>query len=768
MIPILFEKNEMAFSSNGLGRLSDITSCIVVEGRNDVYECEFQYPVTGIHFDEIIEGRIITCTHDETGDLQPFDIYAASKPIDGIVTFKAAHISYRLNEITVKPFNASTCSAAIAAIKTNSINTNPFTFWTDKSVTAEYSVSEFKAARGLLGGTEGSILDVFGTGEYEFDKFAVKLHSARGSVTNVQIRYGKNLVDLNDETDYSGTYNGVAPFWKGTEMDDETGDQTDIFMFLPEFAVYSGNSTYGGRNIVIPLDLSNEFDEQPSENNLRTAAAAHLGGTEAPDRNITVDFVQLWQTEEYADFAPLERCNLCDTVSVFYPALNISTSQKIIKVEWDALLERYSSMELGQPRESFGQLISEKAKAAVDVVKGSVKAVSQIADNTNQYFWQTSVESSPGANDTGAHITEITREEFMDDPENGGPNLLLRSTGLAVRDGEKELAVFSSSLIALKDSDENVIFSVASASGAVRTFISWGYLVSAESPFSEKVDLGRSMDSLEDITVYYTVNGTAKTRTYSSLPVEDTPWSADPEESEDVSGYELAVEITQQDDRHLYFSISSDQSDVVLTKIIVNFVTTQITAEMELGAFPDEAMSGPLKIGKGLSAAAPANALAIDWNGAGYFGGDDIRVGCNDDSTGGVSLYQGIRIDSVYNFDYVDGAHSFCDVSMTKVGRLVQLDIMIERDITTPVGTNMFSGSMPAEIPMPAMDWASGSNYYSRSVLHAMLAKNYNNEPPTLSLVIRNEGPETIAADALVHIPVVYIAEKEEANDESE
>lgn len=366
MIPILYEKTEITFESNGICRLVDCISCYVTEERNGIYECEFKYPVTGEYYDEIIEGRIIACTHDEAGDMQPFDIYKSSKPINGVVTFNAHHISYRQNEIAVKPFTSTTCALAIQALKDNSINTNPFTYWTDKSVSGNYKVETIRNLRGLLGGEEGSLLDVFGTAEFEWDKFTTKMHLNRGQNTDVQIRYGKNLIDITDENDYSGTYNGVAPFWKGTVLNEETGEQRDEFVCLEDYAVYSENETYGGRTIVVPLDLSTEFEQAPTEDDLESAALAYLTNAELPDRNITVNFVQLWQTEEYAEYAPLQRCKLCDTVQVFYPLLGISTRQEIIAVEWDALLERYSKMELGTARKSYADVISSKTKEEVE------------------------------------------------------------------------------------------------------------------------------------------------------------------------------------------------------------------------------------------------------------------------------------------------------------------------------------------------------------------------------------------------------------------
>ena len=295
MIPILYESTETNFKSNGLGRLSDCISCVVHEERNGVYECEFEYPITGAHYDEIIKGRIIACVHDEVGDIQPFDIYKRTAPIDGVVTFFAHHISYRQNGIVVKPFTASSCTQAMQGLKTNSTSTNPFTYWTNKSVNASFSLDIPKTLKALLGGVEGSILDVFGTGEYEFDKFTVKLHTHRGDDTGIQIRYGKNLIDLQDDIDCTDCYTGVVPYWINSS------GETQELVHLSTWVVDSGKPTYGSRSIIIPMDLTGEFETKPTETQLREKALAKLNDNEPwlPKESITVDFVQLWQTEEY-------------------------------------------------------------------------------------------------------------------------------------------------------------------------------------------------------------------------------------------------------------------------------------------------------------------------------------------------------------------------------------------------------------------------------------------------------------------------------------
>lgn len=81
----------------------------------------------------------------------------------------------------------------------------------------------------------------------------------------------------------------------------------------------------------------------------------------------------------------------------------------------------------------------------------------QIADDTEQHFWFTET----GA-DTGAHITEVTQEEWNDsgDPNyQSGGNLLARSNGIAVRDGLTELASMAATGMTFKglDGEGNLI-----------------------------------------------------------------------------------------------------------------------------------------------------------------------------------------------------------------------------------------------------------------------------------------------------------------------
>lgn len=95
---------------------------------------------------------------------------------------------------------------------------------------------------------------------------------------------------------------------------------------------------------------------------------------------------------------------------------------------------------------------TEVYNSALTTACANALNANQIASNTNQYFWHTET-----GDDTGAHITEKTQEEFLADPQNGGGNLLARSNGIAIRDGLQETATFSSDEFALHNGETKVI-----------------------------------------------------------------------------------------------------------------------------------------------------------------------------------------------------------------------------------------------------------------------------------------------------------------------
>lgn len=354
MIPILYSPTTTSFTTGGIGKLIDAGSCIVTEERNGSYELEMTYPITGHLYDEIKQRSIIFAKPSPAQSEQPFRVYRITKPLNKVVTIYAAHISYDLSGIPVKNFTSQSVQAALTALTTSSVISNPFTFWSDKTNSGVMEIKTPTPCRTIL----SNILDVYG-GEYEFDKYTVKLHSLRGFDNGVSIKYGKNLTDLEQDENCSNVYTGVLPYW--------TGNETTV-----SGSVVNAPGTYDFTRI-LPVDFTNDFEEQPSTTQLDNAATNYISDNNIgiPEVNLTVSFVHLNQTEEYKNLGIFERVELGDTIKVEFAAMGVSSTARCVKTVYNTLLERYDNVELGEVKKGLADTISSQTSSIIDISKNS-------------------------------------------------------------------------------------------------------------------------------------------------------------------------------------------------------------------------------------------------------------------------------------------------------------------------------------------------------------------------------------------------------------
>ena len=352
--PILYNPTETAFDHNGCGILGDCASCLVTEEANGAFELSMQYPMDGIHFEDIQGRSILKAKADQFRDPQLFRVYNISKPnMNGIVNISAHHISYDLSGIPVAPFTADGVALALAGLKSNAVVDCPFEFWTDKDTTGKFTVPHPASIRSRLGGVQGSILDVY-TGEYEFDNFTIKLHNNRGMDRGVSVRYGKNLLSLKQEENCQNIATGIYPYWQNPE--------TGAIVQLPE-KIVNAPGEYGFRKIRT-VDFTSYFQEQPTEEQLRSTTERYIKNNEigVPIVSLDVSFAQLQKSEEYKHLKLLERVSLFDTISVEFPALKVSAKAKAVKIVYNVLLDRVEVVTLGSVRANIADTIVEQQK----------------------------------------------------------------------------------------------------------------------------------------------------------------------------------------------------------------------------------------------------------------------------------------------------------------------------------------------------------------------------------------------------------------------
>lgn len=347
MIPILYEANETAFISYGIGPLTDAVDCTVYEQYNGEFELIMLYPVTGKLYEELAAERIIKAKAWDVRDPQLFRIYRITRPLRGIVTVYAQHISYDLAGKALDPFSGEyTPTGALAYLLTGT----RYTGTSDKTGAKTVKTIEPKSIRAMLGGSEGSLLDLWG-GEYTFDNFTISLKTKRGSDKGVVIEYGKNLTELTADNDLSEVYTELYPFAK--YYDDSETERVVTAPRIPITSVISRGKTLT-KDFTETLGL--DPGKRPTVAQITAAANNWLSnnnlGYETP--SITVSFEPAKGGANY----PKVGLELGDTVTIRYTKLGVDVKARIVETEYDALAERYKKMVIGKPRANMANTVA--------------------------------------------------------------------------------------------------------------------------------------------------------------------------------------------------------------------------------------------------------------------------------------------------------------------------------------------------------------------------------------------------------------------------
>lgn len=391
MIPILYKQDAKA----KIGWLAEASDCQCTEERNGVFELEFQYPMLGRYAAELVIDRYVKAKPNANGKNQFFHIRKVSKPINGMFTVSCEHISYALSGYPVPTVSASgNAQVAINAILTAAKNqlgkdTGFSVATTDITLSSSIALTNV-SARAALGGVSGSVLDVYG-GEYEFDNHTIKLHKARGKDRGVRIAYGRNMTELKCDIDMDSAYTGIYGYVKNDKVD------------LHSYKAVTNSSGINAKTLI--RDFSSDFsggDGEITQSGLDSAVSAYAAANDinSPTVSMTVSFVDLSQSPEYASFSALESVDLCDTVQIYHKDLNINIKAKVIKTVYDVLRERYTSIDLGSPRANFadvikqtvnetkalrGQLVSAKSDLTAAYEKAIADATAAITGNSGGY-----------------------------------------------------------------------------------------------------------------------------------------------------------------------------------------------------------------------------------------------------------------------------------------------------------------------------------------------------------------------------------------------
>lgn len=379
MIPILYQEGE-SFELTRIGPLTDCLTCHVVEERNGQYELEITYPINGRCGADIKVGTIIESATDDKsrfvgGKLirNRFTVYKVTADISGILIVHAEQsIMHRMKKTTVQPITPGqyTAGQAIALIRQNLAGTTyedlnfSFTYISAQTQTAhKFGFTEPRTLMETMMGKRGSILDVYG-GEFDWrsDNLRVIAENSehpRGRALGeiASVRYGVNLVDYTYEDDSAEQITGYLPYWKSQE---EGGAEIVVIG-----SVIKHHTTVARPyEKIIPLDLSGDFQEQPSVQQLNVLAADKIATTTYTKSSTSVNLKFIPRESIGTSTGQYATIGLCDTIPIHIQQISLDTTAKITKTDFDVLTERYLSVEAGSPKKTLALALAQTAKMA--------------------------------------------------------------------------------------------------------------------------------------------------------------------------------------------------------------------------------------------------------------------------------------------------------------------------------------------------------------------------------------------------------------------
>lgn len=377
MRPILYNANETAFETYGLGEI-DATKAQVTRERNGNYTLYIEYPASGPLAGTFKNDMRIKSDAGLRTKNQTFFISRILKDSTGILKVYAKHISHLTEKMAIRNNTnvSGTAQAALAIWALNALGGIRFDTWSDIDLTSKtsWNIADFKTARDALGGVAGSILDVWG-GEYEFDNTVIRLHKQLGRKSPIVLEYGRNILRAEDDQDIDGAYTSVYPYATYTPESQGTGEggatSQQITVELPEKYVdgpYIG--LYNERRVLI-VDFSSNFKDKevPTIDKLRRLAKEYAINNRLglPKINTKIEYVDLSKTLDYKLTQILEEAELCDIVPVYYPQIGLTSEDaKLTTIVYDVLLEQNDSVEVGVIGDGFKSSMTSNLSGKID------------------------------------------------------------------------------------------------------------------------------------------------------------------------------------------------------------------------------------------------------------------------------------------------------------------------------------------------------------------------------------------------------------------
>lgn len=360
--------------------LNEIISCKPVEGINDDYTTELEYPLEdskNISSNLVVGGIVSVPTIDSRPD-QLFRIIDKDTSTTTITIQAQAKLLADLKENRIRPITLTglTRKQAIQAVLNAALDPHAYSVGnldTNTNTNVIINIQEGSVLNALIG-AENSVLSEYG-GEFIINNNTIDIVDSRGSDNGVVIEYGKNLSSISEKINNVDLATVLIP---------KSGDYR-----LPEYSIESPNvGSYEKRyfkdvdmNLNIWDGTNTKGDDQitlEEAYTLMREACNKMFTNDKVDQltfNYTIDFVQLSQTEEYKNYAILETVNLGDAVTIKHSKLNLNLQGRVNNIAYSVDSEGNTTIDTVE--------IGFTRKNITDIIKDTVKQIKFAKDEIN-------------------------------------------------------------------------------------------------------------------------------------------------------------------------------------------------------------------------------------------------------------------------------------------------------------------------------------------------------------------------------------------------
>lgn len=313
-------------------------------------------------------------------------------------------------------------------------------------------------------------------GEIIWNNFEINMVDRRGKDHSFVIKSGKNLESLEEEIDDTGDDFATALVMKSSD---------GLFLANQEI-IYSPYANKYDRYFFKTIQCEDvSFEDLVTENStdadienakqivyeqLRERAQKQFdNGIDKPPTNYAVNFIMLKDSEEYKDYAPLEKCELGNNVTTIYSKIGIKADGRVISIKYNALTDKIEEVEIGDrlkkdiistinnttntaaTAKSTAIEANTNAKKAGKAVKGVQVGIDKLSDSLKLYVLE---------DEFGAQINMNYKYILLAvNDERNGTDVIIAKDGLSVYKGK----------FRIYDEDNKEVFGV-NQSGRVRIF----------------------------------------------------------------------------------------------------------------------------------------------------------------------------------------------------------------------------------------------------------------------------------------------------------